>query len=102
MGRVLDLGGEGGGLPPYLVMELVVGRSLARVLAFGPMEPARAMDVVAQTAAGLHAAHAAGLVPCDIQPAHLLLAPPRPAKITHPRLPPPPAPPPPPRPPPPV
>jgi hypothetical protein len=60
--RVYDFGEAGPGHSPYLVMELVLGRSLARVLAFGPMEPARAMDVVAQTAAGLHAAHAAGLV----------------------------------------
>src|SRR5260370_42105463 len=63
-------------------MELVLGRSLARVLAFGPMEPARAMDVVAQTAAALHAAHAAGLGHRDIKPANLLLRPGGQGKIT--------------------
>jgi serine/threonine-protein kinase len=80
--RVYDFGEEGPGHSPYLVMELVLGRSLARVLAFGPMEPARAMDVVAQTAAGLHAAHAAGLVHLDIKPANLLLRPGGQVKIT--------------------
>ena len=67
--RIYDYGEKGPRHRPYLVMELVIGRSLARVLAFGPVEPARAMDVVAQTAAGLHAAHSAGLVHCDIKPA---------------------------------
>src|SRR6266571_9310983 len=42
--------------PPFLVMELVDGPSLAGVLAAeGPMNPARAMDIVAQMAAALHA-----------------------------------------------
>jgi hypothetical protein len=44
--------------PPYLVMELVDGPSFAQVLTSGPMDPVRAMDVVAQAAAGLQAAHA--------------------------------------------
>lgn len=68
--------------PPYLVMELVTGRSLARVLAAGPLDPARAMDVVAQTAAGLAAAHVAGLLHRDIKPANLLLGPGGVVKIT--------------------
>src|SRR5690349_19176842 len=45
---------------PYLVMELVDGPSLAGVLAGGPLDAARTMDVIAQAAAGLQAAHAAG------------------------------------------
>ena len=68
--------------PPYLVMELVDGPSLAQVLASGPMGPARAMDVVAQAEAGLQAAHEAGLVHRDTKPGNLLLAPDRIVKIT--------------------
>jgi serine/threonine-protein kinase len=54
-------------------MELVDGPSLARVLAAGPLAPARAMDVLAQAAAGLQAAHAAGLVHRDVKPGNLLV-----------------------------
>jgi serine/threonine-protein kinase len=50
------------GPQPYLVMELVDGPSLAGVLAGGPLDAARTMDVVAQAAAGLQAAHAIGVV----------------------------------------
>ena len=62
------------GPQPYLVMELVDGPSLAGALADGPLDAARTMDVVAQAAAGLQAAHAKGLVHCDIKPEILLLA----------------------------
>ncbi|HEY6276278.1 MAG TPA: serine/threonine-protein kinase, partial [Streptosporangiaceae bacterium] len=61
-------------VPPYLVMELVMGPSLARVLANGPLEPVRAMDVISQAAAALSAANGAGLVHGDIKPSNLILA----------------------------
>jgi len=57
----------------YLVMELVDGPSLADVLASGPLHPARTMDVVAQVASGLQAAHRAGVIHRDIKPANILL-----------------------------
>ena len=70
------------GPQPYLVMELVDGPSLAGVLAGGPLDAARTMDVVAQAAAGLQAAHAMGLVHRDIRPGNLLLASSGTVKIT--------------------
>ena len=80
--RVYDYGEPAGGLPPYLVMELVDGPSLETVLEGGPLDASRTMDVIAQAAAGLQAAHAAGLIHRDIKPANLLLAPGGIVKVT--------------------
>jgi eukaryotic-like serine/threonine-protein kinase len=59
--------------PPYLVTEPAEASSLAELLAVDRMEPARAMNVLAQAASGLQAAHEAGLVHGDISPANLLV-----------------------------
>ncbi|HEX8007503.1 MAG TPA: serine/threonine protein kinase [Trebonia sp.] len=77
--QVYDYGEAG---VPYLVMELVDGPSLAQVLEAGPLDPGRVMDVVAQAAAGLQAAHRAGLVHRDIKPGNLLAGPGGQVKIT--------------------
>jgi eukaryotic-like serine/threonine-protein kinase len=80
--QVYDYGEPAGGQPPYLVMELVDGPSLEAALADGPLDTSRTMDIVAQAAAGLQAAHAAGMVHRDVKPANLLLAPGGTVKIT--------------------
>jgi eukaryotic-like serine/threonine-protein kinase len=71
--HVYDYSETGPAGRPYLVLELVDGPSLAGVLAGGPLDPAVTMGIVAQVAAGLAAAHAAGLVHRDIKPANLLM-----------------------------
>jgi eukaryotic-like serine/threonine-protein kinase len=71
--QVFDYGEARGAEPGYLVMELVEGLSLTRILDDGPLPPGDVMDVVAQVARGLAAAHQAGLVHRDIKPGNLLV-----------------------------
>jgi serine/threonine-protein kinase len=71
--RIYDYGSAGAGTPPYLVMEFVNGPSLADMLAADPVDPVLVLDVVAQAAAGLDAAHRNGLVHRDVKPGNILL-----------------------------
>jgi hypothetical protein len=64
---------EANGLP-YLVMEYVSGISLQeRLDRDGPLDIPEVLRIGAQTAAGLAAAHAQGLVHRDVKPANILL-----------------------------
>ena len=61
---------------PYLVMELVRGRSLHDVLVEQrQVEPARAIDIVRQVLSGLAYAHEQGIIHRDIKPANIMVTP---------------------------
>jgi serine/threonine protein kinase len=55
----------------YVVMEWAAGDTLDDLLASGPLEPARGARIVAEAAAALSAAHAAGLAHLCLTPASL-------------------------------
>ncbi|WP_344407349.1 protein kinase domain-containing protein, partial [Dactylosporangium fulvum] len=69
---VHDVGTDDG--VPYLVMELVEGRSLAEALAGGPLAVREVARVGTQVCDALAAAHAAGVVHRDVKPANILLS----------------------------
>jgi hypothetical protein len=72
--QVYDYGLSGPNGSPYLVMEYVDGPSLADILAVDPIEPVRALDVIAQAAEGLAAAHKVGVIHRDIKPGNILIS----------------------------
>src|SRR5215217_237165 len=58
----------------YLAMQFVAGTDLRRLLELeGPLEPTRTLNVLAQVAGALDAAHAHGLVHRDVKPANVLV-----------------------------
>ena len=78
---VYDYGEENGSA--FLVMELVPGEALSTILERdGSLSDDQTLDIVAQTALALQAAHSAGLVHRDIKPGNLLITPDGVVKIT--------------------
>jgi serine/threonine-protein kinase len=71
--RLFDYGEEGGRF--VSVMEFVPGESLASRVMRGRLEPALALDLAAQMAGALEAAHRHGVVHRDLKPENVLLSP---------------------------
>nr|HEX4315847.1 serine/threonine-protein kinase [Kofleriaceae bacterium] len=71
--RVRDFGHDTGSGAFYLVMERLVGDTLAAVIARGPLGEARARELGAAIADGVAAAHARGVVHRDLKPGNIVL-----------------------------
>jgi len=71
---IFDVVEEGGS--PWIVMELVPGRSLDRLIAEdGPLPPLRAARVGADLLSALACAHSAGVLHRDVKPGNVLVGP---------------------------
>ena len=69
---VHDVGSDGD--QPYIVTELIDGRSLKDELDAGPMPMSRVLDLATQIADGLAAAHRAPIVHRDLKPGNVMIA----------------------------
>ncbi|NJP35412.1 serine/threonine-protein kinase [Micromonospora thermarum] len=69
-----DATGSGGRPLPYVVMEVVEGRSLAELLTGGALPWRVAVLICAQVAAALAAAHEQGVVHRDVTPGNVVVA----------------------------
>ncbi|MFR9731821.1 serine/threonine-protein kinase [Saccharopolyspora sp. MS10] len=70
---VHDAGAESGEGEPYLVMQLVEGRTLTSVLADGPLEPERVAELGRRLSEVLAYVHGNGIVHRDVKPSNVLI-----------------------------
>jgi eukaryotic-like serine/threonine-protein kinase len=68
---VTDFGIDGG--VPFLVMELLQGKTLGDLIKEGPLPLGRTLDIARQTLRGLAFAHGKGIVHRDLKPANVFL-----------------------------
>jgi serine/threonine protein kinase/Flp pilus assembly protein TadD len=70
---IYDLGDSDG--RPFLVMELLEGKTLRRHIGSQPLDPEKALEFAIQLARALEAAHAKGIVHRDIKPSNVMITP---------------------------
>ena len=58
---------------PFIVMELLEGRTIKQLVEEGPLPPQRVLDFARQVAEALDAAHRRGIIHRDIKPANLFV-----------------------------
>jgi serine/threonine protein kinase len=58
---------------PYLVMELIRGRSLNEMVAEGPLPPRKAARILEQASLALAAAHEVGVIHRDLKPSNIMV-----------------------------
>jgi eukaryotic-like serine/threonine-protein kinase len=81
--KVHDVNATTGDEPPWLVQEFVHGETLAELIArSGPLDPALAIDLIAQAADAAHAAHTLGVIHRDLTPKNLMVTEDHVLKIT--------------------
>jgi serine/threonine protein kinase/Tol biopolymer transport system component len=68
---VYDIGAEGGVM--YIVTELVTGETLGALIERGPVPAKKLLDLAAQVADGMAAAHAARITHRDLKPANIMI-----------------------------
>jgi serine/threonine protein kinase len=78
---VFDEGRDGA--DAFMVMELVPGKTLREIVAErGPLPAHEVSRLIKQVAGALDAAHAAGVIHCDVKPANVIVDPEGTAKLT--------------------
>src|SRR5689334_1871160 len=68
-----DVGDAGGAF--FIVSELVPGETLSAILERGPLPTRKLLDLAAQIADGMAAAHAAQIAHRDLKPANIIVTP---------------------------